>query len=40
MPTIPKHSIWTLQQKLLRVYVEKIPRKCREIPDWLKNIIW
>jgi hypothetical protein len=30
MPTFPKHSISTLQQKLLRVHVEKMPKKCRE----------
>jgi hypothetical protein len=30
MATFPKHSKSTLQQKLLRVHVEKMPRKCRE----------
>jgi hypothetical protein len=30
MPTFPKHSIWTLQQKLLRVHAEKMPRKYQE----------
>ena len=41
MPTFPKHSIWTLQQKLLRVHVEKMPRKYQDnTPIALKNIIW
>ena len=30
MTTFPKHSKSTLQQKLLRVHVEKMPRKCQE----------
>jgi hypothetical protein len=30
MQTFPKHSILTLQQKLLRVHVEKMPKKYRE----------
>jgi hypothetical protein len=30
MPTFPKHSKSTLQQNLLRVHVEKMPRKYRE----------
>jgi hypothetical protein len=30
METFQKHSISTLQQKLLRVHAEKMPRKCQE----------